>query len=324
MVIIFTEKEDTTSSKVIEWLCHLNIPFLRINNDDTTKIKFKINIGRENSVVLTYGELSFGLHEIKHIWFRRGAIKNVDTNYLAALSIPIELKRIFHVHLSNEIKALHDFFYSKVSFSSINNPLDYVPNKMSIMEKAAKIGFSIPETLITTKKSDLIDFLQYHQSVISKNLQDILVCNVNGYAHSQRTIMIDGEILKSIKDNFCYSLFQEALAKKYEIRVFYFKGNFYSVANFAMENKLSHYDGRNIVSMDGVLNRHTVFCIPDEIKIKIDLLMTELNMKSGSLDFIVTEDLDFFFLEINPVGQFGYLSELGNYYIEKEIAESFN
>ena len=38
---------------------------------------------------------------------------------------------------------------------------------------------------------------------------------------------------------------------------------------------------------------------------------------------IVTPTNEYVFLEVNPVGQFNFVSELCNYYIEKNIAEFF-
>jgi glutathione synthase/RimK-type ligase-like ATP-grasp enzyme len=60
--------------------------------------------------------------------------------------------------------------------------------------------------------------------------------------------------------------------------------------------------------------------IPSEIKNKLILLMKQLQLESGSIDMIVTPNNEYVFLEVNPVGQFDYVSKLCNYFIEKEIA----
>ena len=49
--------------------------------------------------------------------------------------------------------------------------------------------------------------------------------------------------------------------------------------------------------------------------------MTECELNMGTLDFIVTKNDEFIFLEINPVGQFTDLSYNCNYYVEKKIAQ---
>ena len=50
------------------------------------------------------------------------------------------------------------------------------------------------------------------------------------------------------------------------------------------------------------------------------LLMKQLQLESGSIDMVVTPNNEYVFLEVNPVGQFDYVSKLCNYFIEKEIA----
>lgn len=48
--------------------------------------------------------------------------------------------------------------------------------------------------------------------------------------------------------------------------------------------------------------------------------MSRLDLNCGSFDFIKNKD-QYYFLEINPVGQFLGLSKICNYSLEKEIAE---
>ena len=49
--------------------------------------------------------------------------------------------------------------------------------------------------------------------------------------------------------------------------------------------------------------------------------MNILNIKTGSLDFMVDNNNTLHFLEINPIGQFGNVSFHGNYNCEFKIAE---
>ncbi len=57
------------------------------------------------------------------------------------------------------------------------------------------------------------------------------------------------------------------------------------------------------------------------MELKINAFMQDVNLNSGSLDFIYTPEREFVFLEVNPVGQFDWLSTHCNYFIEKHIAD---
>jgi len=48
--------------------------------------------------------------------------------------------------------------------------------------------------------------------------------------------------------------------------------------------------------------------------------MKKINLDNGSIDIIVDNNGKYYFLEINPVGQFGMVSIPCNYYLEKKIA----
>ena len=49
--------------------------------------------------------------------------------------------------------------------------------------------------------------------------------------------------------------------------------------------------------------------------------MKSLDLKTGSIDMILTPEGDYYFLEVNPVGQFSMTSSPCNYNLEKRIAE---
>ena len=50
-------------------------------------------------------------------------------------------------------------------------------------------------------------------------------------------------------------------------------------------------------------------------------LMKDLELNTGSIDFIKTKQGRFVFLEVNPVGQYGMTSYPCNYHLDKKIAE---
>lgn len=49
--------------------------------------------------------------------------------------------------------------------------------------------------------------------------------------------------------------------------------------------------------------------------------MNSLDLDSGSIDMIVDSSLTYYFLEVNPIGQFEMVSMPCNYNLEKLIAE---
>jgi glutathione synthase/RimK-type ligase-like ATP-grasp enzyme len=54
---------------------------------------------------------------------------------------------------------------------------------------------------------------------------------------------------------------------------------------------------------------------------KIDEFMSSLNLKCGSLDLIYSTNDELYFLEVNPNGQYDWVSYFGNFNLTKNIAE---
>ena len=63
------------------------------------------------------------------------------------------------------------------------------------------------------------------------------------------------------------------------------------------------------------------FKLSEEVEYKLHNLMQSLNLKSGSIDLILGSDKKIYFLEVNPEGQYEWVSECGGYHLDKVIAE---
>jgi glutathione synthase/RimK-type ligase-like ATP-grasp enzyme len=190
---------------------------------------------------------------------------------------------------------------------------------------AKKVGFRIPDTLITNKKEEVLSFFNSKQKgIIAKAVGvGIPIKNIDGYHYYQivftkkLTINILSENLDSIR--FCPSIFQEYIEKDIEIRTFFVDNEYYSMAIFSQNDNKTAIDYRNYNVEKP--NRNVPFELPNEILLKLKKFAKKINCTTGSIDLILNKDSEFIFLEINPMGQYHWLSENCNYYIDKKIAE---
>jgi glutathione synthase/RimK-type ligase-like ATP-grasp enzyme len=67
-------------------------------------------------------------------------------------------------------------------------------------------------------------------------------------------------------------------------------------------------------------NRNIRYSLPKDVEDKVQKLMQVLDLNCGSLDFIKSGDL-YYFLEVNPVGQFANVAYHCNYPLFKKIAD---
>ena len=303
-ILISSSCVDASTDHVIDWIYSLNneAKIIRINDDMDYTISFE-----SNDIALSYGDNEkVLLSQIDSFWYRRGRIKyNLNKNTAFA-----DLRE-------EENRVLEEYIHYKLQQKrSINDYFKLNVNKMIVLEEAKKAGLLIPETFLLETKQDVSRILASH-GLITKNYLAAAGFDFDDCSGVIFTIEVNEDEIE--QDTFSPSLFQYNIEKKIEIRTFYFRGKIWSMAIFSQLNEETKTDFR--IYNNSNPNKNIPFQLPSEIEGKVTKLMESLNLDCGSIDFIVTKDNDYIFLEINPVGQFGMVSIPCNYNAEKEIAK---
>lgn len=310
--------EDPSTDKVCSWLNYYNKKFVRVKNfDNNLDLVWNVVFtDSETRLQLKINDYTFDLDDFDYIWCRRGypvfGVPGESSLNLRTNNIALKVDQ----HLSNEIETLNNYFNFIIDTKPhINNPGHYNSNKLIALFKAQKAGLRVPETIITQTRDELLSFIESKGECITKNIQDNLNYFDSNYTFGHGTM--DVKIDSSDSDSFLYSLFQNKIDKKYELRIFYLLGNFYVSAALPPCDS-NEADIRNTNRK----NRHMPFNLPLEIREKLHAFMLDMKLESGSVDVMVDKNNDYWFLEVNPVGQFDFLSGKNNFYIEKEIAKT--
>jgi len=314
MVLLITETQDVSADYVCEWLVHLKVPFTRLNNQEADDLVSTVKIsdsGAQISFGLKDGR-TFFLDELEYIWFRRGNIR-ISLPDLSNSSLHNDHIKVVNDHLKSEAKTLLDFIYYNVRrIPSSNDPRNYTNNKLITLQLASELGLMIPETWVVKQANQLPTF----KKIVTKNIQDVLSVHSHNIAFGHQTMLMPDEI--DPEQSFGISLFQEYVNKRYEVRVFIFHSLVFSIAIFSQNNPQTQVDFRNYDRIKP--NRMVRFNLPADLSGKLMLLLEKLDIRSGSVDLIYDGN-DFIFLEVNPVGQFDFVSGYGNYLLEKQIAQ---
>ena len=92
------------------------------------------------------------------------------------------------------------------------------------------------------------------------------------------------------------------------------------MAIFSQNNPKTKIDYRNYDRKKP--NRFVPYKLPGKIEMAIGKMMNELQLNTGSLDLIKSnKNGKYYFLEVNPAGQFGMVSFPCNYNLHKIVAE---
>ncbi len=303
MVLIHSRQQDDTTIEIIQWIRSIGKKTFRVNKvSDLEDISLEVSRGNIEAVYLNGSGMLYP------------RIETTD---------PL-LQYHLREYLKNDAIAVWQYLFATYlknlnAFGNLPFPGNML-NKLNVLEAAKNLGLAIPGYEIVYKRDRMNELKETWERIICKPLADgVSIVTDEVIITGQYTEEISSKDIAGFEDIFSPTLIQQLVAKIFEIRVFFFREKLYSLALFSQSDRTSQIDSRlnNLKSPQ----RQVPFILPDELQDKIKLLMSELTLDYGSLDFIVTPENNFVFLEVNPYGQYGFLSKSGNFYIEKEIAE---
>jgi len=318
ILIISQHSTEHTTNLVCDWLNRKKASWYRLNGIEAMEnVDYLLNSPKPIST--KEGIAPIPIHEVNVIWYRRW----LPQGYLAG-SIIIKNNPLLRWQLldyqKQELSALKNFILTQLrSHRMLSDYTRTAVNKPEVLQKAAAIGLSIPESIITASKKTLLAFHEKNGEVVVKSINEAGLFAHNNKFHVTFTGLLTKEKIETLPDTFFPSLIQEYIPKQYEIRSFYLDGRLFSMAIFSQAAKSTQVDFRNYDLKKP--NRNVPYQLPATIEKMIDILMKQLGLNSGSIDLIRASDGRYVFLEINPVGQFGMVSEPCNYYLEEKVAD---
>jgi len=304
MILIISVDNDNTTTRVIEWLDCLNKSWIRINDIDIVNITF---LG--NDVKFEQKDCSFLLSDVSSCWYRRGYVKFNFGKFSDITSLRILQKA--------EIQSVIEYvYYCLAQKRNINSFLNSQVNKLIVGSVAKSLGILTPIDFLFSEKKSLVEKTR-NGKFITKPVSGDSIQRIGDVSIFNYTSILETQQIKT--NIFFPSLVQNYIEKKYELRIFYLHGKFYAMAVFSQKDNQTHIDFRRYNEIKP--NRTTVFNLPKKIKNQLEKLMSQLSLNCGSIDMIVTPKNKYVFLEVNPVGQFGMVSDPCNYNLEKRMSE---
>ena len=287
LIVLSTVQSDQSTSAVIDWLGNHEV--LRINNDD---VPASI---QAHWLPLDYQKV---FPDIKSIWFRKGHYSTVTLN---AAHPEME------AFATEELYALSRAFYSDNQKTRALGTTEYVPfSKLSLLLIFKQFNLNIPETLVTSKKEELIEFRKRNNDVIIKPLSEGVRFKVGDQYYKTFTERLTKDLFEALEPTFFPTLFQKRIEKKFEIRSFYLNEEIFSMAILNPSIPITDVDSR-IHSRNNKVRR-VPYKLPTEIENRMKSVMKLLCLDTGSFDIIHGIDNAFYFLELNLAGQFENLS----------------
>jgi ATP-GRASP peptide maturase of grasp-with-spasm system len=325
ILILSQEARESSTESVMDWLDRYGARYQRVNGEDLD--------GKDGFGVLctasTYETVDSFVgpdpDEVEAVWYRRWQHnRKHHSSDLFTESTPEmrpgHLMSIVAIQGNKELDRISEAFFQLYREAKwLSAPDTAAPNKIRVLRAASRHGFEIPDTLISDSRKTVARFAERHGgAVVAKPASDACFLPLTDGAYVTYTCSLSAEDIESLPENFFPSLFQEQIEKRYEVRVFVLNGTCYSMAIFSQDDAQTEVDFRRY-NFD-VPNRNVPYALSDDLEARIAALMDDLGYTTGSIDLIRAADGRYVFLEINPIGQYGMVSQPCNYHLDREIA----
>lgn len=313
MILILTYREyEQSTDPVVDWLLYYKEPFVKIFIEDliSKTNKYKIDVVNKKIFI---DEIDV-TNDITVVFYRR-FVKNIFFQNNVDLG---SINQKINIETNNELQKLFQYLCyvleDKIWFPKFNS---FEVNKLEMLNIAQDSNLKIPKSIVTNSKKELINFKNENGRIIYKPIEQISYYTFGKYTYSPYTTEIVDNDIDEMEEFFFPSLFQEKLDLQYEIRVFYLDGEFYSSA--ILTNNFNEADIKLSYNMEGT--KWQVYQLPKEIEGKLKTFMNKSGLNTGSIDIIKNMNDDYYFIEVNPVGQYLAPSFYCNYYVEQKIAK---
>lgn len=313
MILVLTNSKDATADYLCNLLSNRGGNFLRINTDTIAR---SVRLRYAKDIELWQNGRPISPKDISAVWLRRP-----EPIVCGPASSPES------GHCSEEWAEALEGFLAPIPFERwVNHPTANARagHKIDQLAQARQLGLSVPKTIVTQDADELRAFYeQCQRRIIVKPLssgyierlsaRDDTLIYTNRVGRSQLTRR---QLLGR-----CPTLFQEEIVKSTDVRVCIIDGKFYSVALAATdEHGAQRVDVRrnNMRDVD-----YKALTLPARIKRLTKTLVESYRLRFAAVDYVVDMNGDWFFLEINPNGQWAWLDLEAGTSIGKGLISAF-
>jgi len=279
------------------------LSYLRLNRDRFSFYKVKYMVDRQTLFIhINNDDYSVSPESLKSIYFRSPVFIRSNKPY------PLE-QQLYRSQWSSFIRNLMVFSSARW----LNHPVStyLAENKVYQLDRAKAIGLEIPNTVITNFAD--AGFLSDDELYVVKALDTPLFYEDGKEMFTYSTISTGKEIKKSSLQD-APVIIQECIQDKTDLRVTVIGEKLFPAAITKSDRGIDG-DWRRTKKED---LQYKPIELPEDIIYKLQQLMKDLNLSFGGVDLAFSKG-KYYFIEVNPTGEWGWLVKTTGYEIDKEI-----
>lgn len=299
MILLVTNRRDLTTDYVVRELKRRDLAFVRLNTEALGEATLCLRPDRPWEDQLEVEDQSLRLADVTAAYFRRP-------------EPPVPARRIDaagdRAYCIGEWSAALKTIIGKLSGRWFNDPAAIVraEDKPRQLTEALRLGMRVPETLITNDPAKARAFSTGRDCIV-KPLRTALVDD-EGTGKVAFTTRIGPGGLTASDGTLSAAPFvmQREVFKQYDVRVTVVGNRLFATAIHSQAHEETETDWRRGVRSD---LSHSVEYLPPFVAEHCLALTKSLGLAYGAIDLIRDLDGVYWFLEINPNGQWAWIEE---------------
>ncbi len=311
MILIVTNERDLTSDYIVLELRRRKLPFYRLNTERLSEAKVSFSPERgENAWIVELDKKSIDFAAVKAAYFRRPGVPSVsETVKQNAARRYCEVE--WGAALTSALNSLGErWLNSPIAIMAAENK----PRQLSI---AYKLGFTVPDTLITNDLRQAQRFLSEGVSV-AKPLREALLEDDG----DERVIFTSrlNELVRTDEKRLALApvIFQREIQKHSDIRATVIGEAVYAAEILSQEFDETKTDWRCGSRTDLPHRPHD---LPGDLRMKCIHLVRTLGLQFGAVDLVLDQGGRYWFLEVNPNGQWAWIENRTRMPLTKAIVD---
>lgn len=305
-ILIVSNRYDFSTDFICIELNKQDLSYWRMNRDELDE--YTVDFDPVNCILIaTYKDILIEITSstLKSIYYRAPTF--LRDIYQDAVPEEDQLKRTQWIAFVRSL-----LVFEKVNW--VNNPVDTYQAEIKAFQlyKANQIGFKVPETKITNKM-----FVPPYTMIAVKSI-DTAILNLEdeeGFIYTE--IYDKSEIVES---HFGSPFFvQEGLVPKVDIRVTVAGDEVIAAKIVSDQDCGVDIDWRRFKDK---LN-YQIISLPKDVEKKCLQLVRELNLSFGGIDLVLYKNV-YYFIEINPTGEWSWLQQSTGFRYDKVIVKALN
>ena len=319
-ILLVTTKADIASDYVVVKLASLGASFYRLNTEDfplhaSSTIHIDCRSQPSQWTWVSPAKLEVSLDFTHCIWYRRHRL-------------PVMPKEMSDAHVEYCLREsdwyLKGVLYSrrltseKIAWMSDPTNIQIAESKINQLNLARSLGFNLPETIVSNDPEAIRDFFEAKQgNIIAKPLR----LGYFDYGQKKSGVFTSKIEISDLNDDLALKvspvIYQELLPKLFDIRVTVVDQELFAVAIDSQSVPSARLDWRRADTNE---IGHQIHRLPNQVADKCLRLVNILGLRYGAIDLVLSTENEYFFLEINPNGQWVWMEDRLSLPISTSIA----